>query len=288
MIALLEGLSVPQAVIAQEPKTEDLYKQALAQAEAGKLAEAEDSLNSLLAQANDQVAQLLMFRANLRADMGRFQDAASDLEQVIKINPSEHGPWFILTPLLVQTGEFAKYRTHCKEMLRRFSDTTDGSVAERGAKSCLRVPSALEPEDSVLAEKLADKSVALTKEGDFWPWRRMTKGLAEYRRGRFASARETIDGVQKEMSDAEHAGRSAASFDMCKADTCFIPAMAHHQLKEMDQGRAALEQGRSIVRTKLPGLGDKNLGPAWWDVLMTYILMSEASTAIGVSTPGQP
>ena len=137
VIALLKGLSDPPAAIAQEAKNGDLYRQALALAQAGKLSEAEEPLNSLLAQANDHVAQLLMFRANLRAQMGRFQEAAGDLEQLIQTSPSNHWPWTTLAPLLVQTGEIAKYRTHCKEMLRRFNDTTDAPIANRIAKSCL-------------------------------------------------------------------------------------------------------------------------------------------------------
>jgi tetratricopeptide (TPR) repeat protein len=284
---MLVELFGSQAVIAEGPNNQNLYKQAVGLAQAGKLSEAEEPLNILLAQANDQVAQLLMFRGKLRAQSGRFQDAADDLEQIVKTDPVDHGPWFILTPLLVQTGETANYRANCKEMLRIFNDTTDGSIAERVAKSCLLAPSALDPEDVKLAAKLADKSVALTKEGEFWPWRRMTKGLAEYRQGQFAQASETIDVVEKEMRDAENAGRGAASIDTCKADSYLISAMAHYQLKESAQAQAALDQARAIVRSKLPDLNGRDLGPSWWDVLMTYILMSEASKTVGGWAPGQ-
>ena len=285
LAVLLEGLSCPQSAVAQDQKSDDLYKKALALAKAGKLAEAEEPVSTLLAQANDQVAQLLMLRASLRAQAGRFQDAVGDLEQVIQINPSNHWPWFILTPLLIQTGETTKYRTQCKEMLRRFYDTTDVAVAERVAKSCLLLPSALDPVDSIRAAELADNSVALTKRGELRPYPRMTKGLAEYRRGRFARAIETIDLLLKEMSEAEHAGQPMTAFDDCKADTYFISAMAHHQLKETDQARSALNLGREIVRTKLPGADDKNLGPDWWAPLLTHILMSEAIKTVGASTP---
>lgn len=288
VIALLEGLSGPRAAIGQEAKNGDLYQKALKLAQAGKLSEAEEPLNSLLAQENDRVAQLLFFRASLRAEMGRFQDAASDLEQVIKIDPSNHWPWFNLTPLLVRAGEFPEYRTNCKEMLRRFNDTTEAPIANRIAKSCLLVPSTLDPEDVIMAAKLADKSVALTKAGEFWPWRSMTQGLAEYRRGGFARASELIDRFEKEMRDAEQAGSLSGDWSTCKADACFISAMAHQQLKETNAAQAALERGRVIARTKLPDLNGKDLGSAWWDVLWTYILMSEAGKTIDGSVPGQP
>jgi tetratricopeptide (TPR) repeat protein len=288
VIALLEGLSGPRAAIGQETNNGDLYQKALALAQAGKLGEAEEPLNSLLTQENDRVAQLLFFRASLRAQMGRFQDAASDLEHVIKIDPSNHAAWFTLTPLLVRAGEIPEYRTNCKEMLRRFNDTTEAPIANRIAKSCLLVPSALDPEDVITAAKLADESVALTKEGEFWPWRSMTQGLAEFRRGGFARASELMDRFQKEMRDAEQAGTLSGDWSTCKADACFISAMAHQQLKQTNQAQAALERGRTIVRTKLPDLNGKDLGSDWWDVLWTYILMSEASKTVGVSAPAQP
>jgi tetratricopeptide (TPR) repeat protein len=287
-IALLGGLLSPQAGIAQEPTNDDLYKKAQALAQAGKLAEAEEPLNRVLAQANDHVAQLLLFRADLRAKTGRFQEAATDLEQVIQINPSNHWPWFTVAPLLVQTGETVKYRTCCKEMLSRFNGTGDAPIANRVAKSCLLMPSALDAEDTVLAENLADKSVALTTDGGFWPWRSMTKALAEFRRGKFTHASVMIDLFLEQMSEAERSGALSGGWDTCEADSYFISAMTHSQLKEMEKARAALEKGRVIVRTKLPDLRGKDLGAAWWDVLMAYILMSEASTTVGPSTPAQP
>jgi tetratricopeptide (TPR) repeat protein len=288
VIALLEGLSGLRVAIGQETNSGDLYQKAQALAQEGKLSDAEEPLNSLLAQENDRVAQLLFFRASLRAQMGRFQDAARDFEQVIKIDPSNHSPWFNLTPLLVRAGEIPEYRTNCKEMLRRFSDTTEAPIANRIAKSCLLIPSALDPEDVITAAKLADKSVALTKEGEFWPWRSMTQGLAEYRRGGFARASELTDRFEKEMHDAEQAGTLPGDWSTCKADACFISAMAHQQLKETSQAQAALARGRVIVRAKLPDLSGKDLGSAWCDVLWTYILMSEASKTVEASVPGQP
>jgi tetratricopeptide (TPR) repeat protein len=161
-------------------------------------------IERMRAQASNQMAISLFIRASSRAEAGRFQDAAADFEQGIQINPSEHMAWFFLTSLLIQNGDMDKYRMNCKEMLRLFSDTTDGSAAERIAKSCLWVPGALDPQDAALAAALADKSVALTTEGEFWPWRRMAKGLAEYRRGRFKSASETIDLLLKEMNAPSH------------------------------------------------------------------------------------
>ena len=273
ILVLTKGLSDPKSVTAQEAKKGDLYEQAQALAHEGKLAEAEEPLNSLLARENNQIAQLLTFRASLRAQSGRFQDAIGDMEQAIQIDPSNHAPWFTISSLLVQTGDTAQYRKYCKEMLHRFNDTTDAPIANRIAKSCMLMPSALDSEDVAMAAKLADKSVALTTDGGFWPWRNMTAGLAEYRRGEFARASEMIDRFQKELNEAERSNGLSGDWSTCKADACFISAMAHHKLKETDQAKAAFDQGREIVRTKLPALDSKDLGQSWWDVLMAYILI---------------
>src|ERR1700722_7975071 len=68
----------------------------------------------------------------------------------------------------------------------------------------------------------------------------------------------------------------------CEADASLISAMNHHQLKEEDQARAALDQGHEIVRTRLPALESKHLGGSWMNVLMTSTLMSEADKTVGI------
>ena len=108
----------------------------------------------------------------------------------------------------------------------------------------------------------------------------MTQAWAEYRRGRFAHAIELIEAFQKQLEDAQQSHQLSDGWDECKADAWFIAAMAHQQLKETDKARAALDHGREIVRTKLPGLDSRNLGPGWWDVLIPNILQSEADKTV--------
>jgi tetratricopeptide (TPR) repeat protein len=219
----------------------------------------------------------------LRAENGRFKPAADDLAEVIGIDPSEQMTWFFLTPLLIQTGQVEEYRDHCRKMLSRFRQTTNAQVAERTAKCCLLMPSAVSPADLVLAAKVAENAVALAKKNRPIPWRRMTLGLAEYRQRKFARAIRTLELAQSEVPQARDAAR-----DMCHADTWFVAAMAHHQLKQSDEARAAFAHGRIIVRTKMPNLSSQDLSFAWVDVLMTYILMQEAETAIGLAPAGNP
>jgi tetratricopeptide (TPR) repeat protein len=281
-LSLLIGLSgasyTEKIAAAGAPQMPEAFKQALALVRAGKLLEAEQPINRLLNETNDSglsTAELLTARAFLRAENGRFKLAADDLQQVIGIDPSEHESWFFLTPLLIQTGQMEDYRDHCRGMLLHFAETTNGAVAERTAKCCLLMPSAVSPSDLDSAAKVAQKAVALAKKDQLIPWRRMTLALAEYRQGKFAGALKTIELAQKEVTQTRYAGH-----DECHADTWFIAAMAHYQLKHSDEARAAFAHGRVIVQTRLPSLTNHDLSFGWVDVLMTYILMREAEMTI--------
>jgi len=266
----------PQLASAQGPQMPEAFKQAFALVRAGKLVEAEQPINRLLTETNDSglpKSEILMARAFLRAENGRFKPAIDDFQEVIGIDPSEHVTWFLLTPLLIRTGQIDDYRDHCKSMLMRFRQTTNAPVAERTAKCCLLLPSAVSPTDLNLAVKLAESSVALGKKGEPIPWRRMTLALAEYRQGKFAQVLKTIEFAQTEVTKTRYAGH-----DACLADTWFISAMARHELKQFDEARTAFAHGRIIVQTRLPGLFSADLSFGWVDVLMTHILMQEAET----------
>jgi tetratricopeptide (TPR) repeat protein len=225
--------------------------------------------------------ELLSFRADLHARSGRFQAAASDLARVIDIDPTTHWNWYVLAPLLIQSGDIADYQGRCKTMLNRFGDTTNSTetgqamIAERVAKSCLLFPSGVGPEDLTRAANLADSALTLGKGSLWFHWFQFTKGLAEYRQGHFAGAIEGMQLAQEELANSRDAAQ-----DMCKADTYFVSAMAQHQLHQPTDAQAALARGVEIVQAKLPNLEGGDLGQSWYDVLMTYILMREAKQLI--------
>ena len=166
----------------------------------GKLAEAEVPLNRLLVETNDdadQTAQFLSLRANIGARCGRWEQAAADLAQVVQVDPSQYWNYYTLTPLLIQSGKTGDYQAHCKAMLDRFGNTTDPRWAEGTAISCLLLPFTLSPDDFTKAAKVAENAVTLSENGDRMHWRLLTKGLAEYRLGRFANAIEQMELSQK-------------------------------------------------------------------------------------------
>jgi tetratricopeptide (TPR) repeat protein len=242
-----------------------------------KYAESDQLLTEMLggSSLNEAQRKILTYRANNRAQSGRFQDAAADLAQVIASDPSDHWNWFIRAPLLVQSGQLAEYQSHCKAALERFGTTTNELIADRIAKICLEAPSAVDSDGLALAGDLAERALTLGKDSQWFYWFQFNKGLAKYRQGHFASAIEW-----EELSQKKAAQLHTGDQDICQAETCFVSAMAHYQLRHLDEARAAFARGRQIVQTKLPKLDGGDLGAAWYDVMMAYILMRETGDLI--------
>ncbi|HEY3863573.1 MAG TPA: redoxin domain-containing protein [Verrucomicrobiae bacterium] len=267
------------ADFAREHETRELLRQAKDFTRDGKLARAEATLNRLLLETNDdadQTAQYLTLRANVSARRAQWQSATADLARALKSDPADYWTWDTLTPLLIQSGNTADCQTHCKSMLDRFRDTTMPRVAEGTAKSCLLLASALGPDDLAAAAGVADNAVKFSQKGDRMHWRLMTKGLAEYRQGRFTNA---IEQMRLSQNALLHEGDSGGN--ACNADAWFVTAMARRQLNQTAEARAALKNGVALVRQKLPKLDGGDLGENWFDVLPAYFLMREAQAAFG-------
>ncbi|HSU54693.1 MAG TPA: hypothetical protein VLT36_11595, partial [Candidatus Dormibacteraeota bacterium] len=285
-LGLFLNISPGTVAAAETGQMPEAFKQALALVRAGKLAEAEQPLNRLLNQTNDSGlprSEIVTARGFLRAVNCRFEPAISDLQDSLASDPADHELWFLLTPLFVQTGQLEEYRRHCGEMMMRFRQTTNAVIAERTAKCYLLLSTELSPSDLESAAKLAQFSVTSAKKDEQIPWRRMTLGLSEYRQGKHAKALKTLELAEKEVLQTYYVGH-----DMCRADSWFISAMAHAQLKQAQEAKTAFAHGRVIVQTKLPSLTSQNLGFGWVDVLMTYALMREAETMLGPDAAPKP
>ncbi len=208
----------------------------------------------------------------LLAEAGHFSEAATDLTEVIDSDESQAGNLYVFTPLLIQSGRLTDYPNHCKSILDQYEKTRSPPIAEQMAKSCLLLPSAVSPDDLVRATNLAARAVDMSAKGDRMHWRLMTRGLAEYRAGRYDDALKTEAFPQKPWPRMlrNHDGSA------CEADAYFISAMAHEKLKEKIRAHGDLKRGLKIVQDKLPGLDSGDLGAGWFDTLMANIIMREA------------
>jgi serine/threonine protein kinase len=174
-----------------------------------------------------------------------------------------------LAPLLVQMGDIEGYRRHCQQALVQFGGTKHPLIADRIAKDCSILASS--GVDLDVVAKMLD--TALT-EREHYPnlsiFFETTKALAEYRRGRYASA---VEWSQKRLPAGRTPFRNAEAY--------LVLAMAQHQLQRPQEARAALAEGVRIVDTEMPKLegGDLGMGE-WQDWIITHALLNEAKALI--------
>jgi tetratricopeptide (TPR) repeat protein len=211
-------------------------------------------------------ADLLRARGDFFARHGRWQEAAADFSKVIALAPDDHYDYELLAALLVQSGDQAAYQRLCASILARFGDSSNPTIAERMAKSCLLTT--YSGADLTAVSKMADAAITKNKSNLFL---QLTKGLAEYRQGHFASAEEHLQIALGGRNPYLNAGAE------------LVLSMAQYQLKQSDQARASLDKGAELVDSKMPKIDQGEIGDDWWnDWIINRALLREARELIGV------
>jgi eukaryotic-like serine/threonine-protein kinase len=206
--------------------------------------------------------------AALYPAQGSWAEAAASLSRRIKLDPTDHAAWVSAAAAYCAADDAEGYRRISREMLRGFADTTEPHIAERTAKACLLMPGAIDDVDQVLA--LADRAVTGTEEHVWYRCFALTKGLAEYRAGRYASA---VGWVQRSSPNPDGFGVDATSFS--------VLAMAYVQLGQRDEARFALSQAQAIMNAKKPDPADgRPYGGDWHDWVHAQILSREAANLL--------
>jgi hypothetical protein len=167
----------------------------------------------------------------------------------------------------VQTGQIDAYRENCRQSLERFGETTDPFAADRIAKDCLILPGSRTNLDTV--SSMVDTAVAQGENSWGLPYFQFSKGLAEYRQNRFASATNWV-------GMALTNGEVNSSVGM---EAYMVLAMSQNQLGQSAQARASLAKGAEIEQ-KLPKLESGDLGAGWMDWIVAHALMTEAKALI--------
>src|SRR5262249_31373442 len=127
----------------------------------------------------------------VRADsvrQGRGEEVRQKWKKELEADPPEHDTWFGYAELCLFLGHEEEYRRARQDLVRRFGATDDPYVAERTARTILLFPAAEEELQTAVA--LAARAVAAKATTAQWiyPYFLFAQGLAEYRRGHFASA----------------------------------------------------------------------------------------------------
>lgn len=125
---------------------------------------------------------------------GRPEEARAAWRKWLDNGPPEHDAWFGYAELSLYLGHEDDYRRHRWELLVRFGSTKDPTVAELTGRACLLLPGT--KEEMKDAATLTDRAVAAgRKEHErSYPYYIFAKGLADYRRERFADALAAMRG----------------------------------------------------------------------------------------------
>ena len=221
--------------------------------------------------ASPQSARCLVVRGGYLARRGRWKEAAADVALALQYRPTAHRYYHMQAPLLTQTGDVDAYRQLCRKIVTQFSKTTDAYVADQMAKDCLLLPDS--GVDLGLVGEMADTAVTVGKSQPGMPFFQCCKALAEYRQGHFATA---IEWAQQSLAGAPFISAQAQAYP--------VLAMAHFQLKQNDEAKAALAKGAELLQNKLPKRNGDDLGKDWQGWIFAQVLMGEATALIAPST----
>ena len=202
---------------------------------------------------------------------GEWQSAIRNFNKSVVADPTNHMAYHNLAPLLVQTGDMDGYRSHCQRALNQFSNTKDPVIAERIAKDCLM----FSPPNENLERLgiMADTAAAASPTNTAWPYFEFVKGLAEYRRGRYA---EAIDWLGK----IELRGAVPAR----DAEVRATLAMAQYRLGQTNAALSALADGIKTAEKTL----NKSDRIDWNDQIIAKALLREAHTlVVGTAPPAE-
>jgi Flp pilus assembly protein TadD len=241
----------------------------------GELSEAEQFVSSVFPpplENDPRSADWLRFRGELWGRVGRWREATADFSSLIELQPANHEYYHFLAPLLVQNGDLDSYRRHCARIVERFGKTDDPVIAERMAKDCLILPSS--GADLEAIARMAD--LAIAADPDHWGigFFQLVKGLSEYRQGNFASA---VEWTQKALANP-------GEFHFRDAQAYLVLAMAHRQINQVDEARAAFAQATATIDAR-PKPGSGGLGTDWNDWLIVHALQREAAALIEKQVP---
>jgi tetratricopeptide (TPR) repeat protein len=157
--------------------------------------------------------------------LGRGDEWHRAWREELAADPPGHGARFGYAELCLFLGDEAEYRRERRGLLDRFGATTDPNIAHRAGRACLLMPGSRDEMQQAVA--LVDRAIAARDQVNEWTNRyfSFSKGLAEYRLGRFDAAIALMEG------DAHWVLTDAARL---------VVAMARHRLGQEDRARKTL------------------------------------------------
>jgi tetratricopeptide (TPR) repeat protein len=138
-------------------------------------------------------------RGEWYAQNRRWKEAAVDFKIALERDPPVKDlQWLHAVPVLVAAEDHEGYRWICRELRKRFGDSSDPFVWERLAKVHLLLPDA--GKDTDWAGQLVDRAVTAKKNDPWAPYFFFCKGLADYRRGNTQAAAEGLEALLRQIA----------------------------------------------------------------------------------------
>ena len=224
-------------------------------------------------------------RGTWYASHGYFAEAAADLTRYGELNRCMNVNWFDRAHLALARGEVKEYDRLRRQMLKLFRNSTYQPTQWQVAVTFLLCEA--DPSDADLHSALAMADAAVTESlagNPGWGWGWLLKGMADYRRGRFADAeRATADAIAiSTLSGGDQASSCAAGY--------MFLAMARHRQGNAPGALEAMSRGSEIIENELVPVGVKGrfLG-AWTGWVVAHVTRREAEALLkGAGAPAAP
>ncbi|HKR32657.1 MAG TPA: serine/threonine-protein kinase, partial [Terriglobales bacterium] len=218
--------------------------------------------------------EMYAYTVNTFAKRGRWNDAEILADELRKADPTDSDLYHLQVPLLVAKNDVERYRRLCGEIISRFGNATNPSVADQMAKDCLILPGS--GADLKVVAALANVAVTHGSNSSSLPYFRLCKALAEFRLSHYGEA----------IKWAQLASESRLRYP--KADALAVIAMSQFNLKQADEARVTLAACNKMFEEKIPKAGEEP-GDEWRDWIVAQALLSEAKRMIeGESSSAAP
>jgi WD40 repeat protein/serine/threonine protein kinase/tetratricopeptide (TPR) repeat protein len=202
------------------------------------------------------------------AEHGKWDKAAAHYAKGLALDPRHSERYRMSLCLHWQIGDREGYRRLCREMLDRFGQIGDPLIAHDVAYGCLLTPDLADETKRVM--RLADRSVSGTEGRSEYGWFLQTKGMAEYRAGRYEQAVDWLRKSQPRLPNLP-AGKSVTSFFL---------ALAYHRLGRADEARATLAQALQLVEQEFGTVDNTSVSGYWPTWFVCQIVRREAEALI--------
>ncbi len=209
-------------------------------------------------------------RGALYAELGQWQNAASDFAKAAELTPDNIRPRYLGALVHLAAGDREGYRNMCASMVARFAETEDANIAHFASWSCVLAADATD--DFSLPVQLANRAVE-TNPNDVAHIQ--TLGAVLYRAGRFEVALERLIDANASLEDPTHEARMSPAYGW------FFLAMTHRRLGNVDEAQQWLDKATQWTQQVLAERPE-GAGTAWNRRLTLELLRHEAEELIGV------